>query len=167
VAASETGLKGLLVYLVAYLFMNLGAFYVATLIHDAEGTFDVRDYAGLSRRAPFLTLAMSIFLLSLMGMPPLVGFMGKLYVFAAVLEKGLGAFATLAAVNVAVAAYYYFRVLRAMVIDAAEGAEAPLRLATADGALLVLLTLANVVPLLFWSRIEAWTAASAVLGASR
>ena len=78
----------MLVYLLAYLFMNLGAFLVVTLIHNQDGTFDLRDYPGLYRRAPFLTVAMAIFLLSLMGIPPLVGFMGKLYVFAAIMEKG-------------------------------------------------------------------------------
>ena len=68
--------------------MNLGAFLVVTLVHNQDGTFDLRDYPGLYRRAPFLTVAMAVFLLSLMGIPPLVGFMGKLYVFAAIIEKG-------------------------------------------------------------------------------
>jgi NADH-quinone oxidoreductase subunit N len=88
VALSENGARGMMVYLLAYLFMNLGAFLVVTLVHNQDGTFDLRDYPGLYRRAPFLTAAMAIFLLSLMGIPPLVGFMGKLYVFAAIIEKG-------------------------------------------------------------------------------
>ena len=90
VALSENGARSILVYLFAYLFMNLGAFLVVTLVHNQDGTFDLRDYPGLYRRCPGLTVAMSIFLLSLMGIPPLVGFMGKLYVFAAVIERGPG-----------------------------------------------------------------------------
>ena len=110
----------MMIYLLAYLFMNLGAFLVVTLIHNQDGTFDLRDYPGLYRRAPFLTVAMAIFLLSLMGIPPLVGFMGKLYVFAAIIERGpsTGWYAVVGALNAAIAAYYYARVLKTMIIDA-------------------------------------------------
>src|SRR5205823_1745000 len=88
VALSLNGARSMMVYLFAYVFMNLGAFLIVTLVHNQDGTFDLRDYPGLYRRAPTLTIAMAIFLLSLMGIPPLVGFMGKLYVFAAIVEKG-------------------------------------------------------------------------------
>ena len=124
VALSENGARGLLVYLAAYLFMNLGAFLVVTLVHLHEGSFDLRDYPGLYRRAPLLTLAMAFFLLSLVGIPPFVGFLAKLYVFAAVIEKGMGVYATIGAVNAAIAAYYYFRVLKVMTIDAGNEDEA-------------------------------------------
>ncbi len=118
VALSENGARGLLVYLAAYLVMNLGAFLVVTLVHLHEGSFDLRDYPGLYRRAPFLTVAMAFFLLSLIGIPPFVGFLGKLYVFAAVIEQGYGWYAVVGAVNAAIAAYYYFKVIKVMVIDA-------------------------------------------------
>ena len=100
VALSENGARSILVYLLAYLFMNLGAFLVVVLVHNQDGTFDLRDYPGLYRRAPFLTVAMAVFLLSLMGIPPLVGFMGKLYVFAAAIEGGLYTLAVAGAVVV-------------------------------------------------------------------
>ena len=118
VALSENGARGLLVYLAAYLVMNLGAFLVVTLVHLHEGSFDLRDYPGLYRRAPLLTLAMAFFLLSLVGIPPFVGFLAKLYVFAAVIEQGMGVYATIGALNAAIAAYYYFKVLKVMTIDA-------------------------------------------------
>ncbi len=117
VALSENGARGLLVYLAAYVVMNLGAFLVVTLVHLHEGSFDLRDYPGLYRRAPLLTLAMAFFLLSLVGIPPFVGFLGKLYVFAAVIERGMGIYATIGALNAAVAAYYYFKILKVMTID--------------------------------------------------
>jgi NADH-quinone oxidoreductase subunit N len=167
VALSENGARGLLVYLAAYLFMNLGAFLVVTLVHLHEGSFDLRDYAGLYRRAPLLTVAMAFFLLSLVGIPPFIGFLGKLYVFAAVIEKGMGIYATIAAVNAAIAAYYYFRVLKVMTIDAGNEDKPPLRLALADRAWLVAFALANLVPLLFWSGIEAWARSALVLYAGR
>src|SRR6185436_449637 len=120
VALSENGARGMLVYLLAYVFMNLGAFLVVTLVHYHDGSFDLRDYPGLYRRSPLLTLTMSVFLLSLMGIPPLVGFLGKFYVFAAIVEKGpeYWWYAFVGALNAAMAAYYYARVLKTMIIDA-------------------------------------------------
>jgi NADH-quinone oxidoreductase subunit N len=167
VALSEDGARGLIVYLLAYVFMNLGAFLVVTLVHLHEGTFDLRDYPGLYRRAPLLTVAMAFFLLSLVGIPPFLGFLGKLYVFAAVIEKGMGVYAVIGAVNAAVAAYYYFRVLKVMTIDAGNEDKPALSLALADRAWLVAFAAANLVPLLFWGRIEAWARNALVLYASR
>jgi NADH-quinone oxidoreductase subunit N len=167
VALSENGARGLIVYLAAYLFMNLGAFLVVTLVHLHEGSFDLRDYPGLYRRAPLLTIAMAFFLLSLVGIPPFIGFLAKLYVFAAVIEKGMGLYAVIGAVNAAIAAYYYFRVLKVMTIDAGNEDKPPLRLAVVDQAWLVAFALANLLPLLFWSRIDSWAKGSLVLYAGR
>ena len=175
VALSANGLRGMMVYLFAYLFMNLGAFLVVTLVHLHEGSFDLRDYPGLYRRAPLLTLAMAIFLFSLMGIPPLVGFMAKLYVFAAIIERGPDYwwYAFAAALNAAVAAYYYMRILKTMMIDeeiVPEGGQPrpALRLAFADRASLGLFAAANVVPMLFfWPAIEGWAKSSLTLWAGR
>ncbi len=167
VALSENGARGLLVYLAAYLVMNLGAFLVVTLVHLHDGSFDLRDYPGLHRRAPLLTLAMAFFLLSLVGIPPFVGFLAKLYVFAAVIEKGMGLYATIGAINVAISAYYYFKVLKVMTIDPGNEDKPPLPLALADRAWLVAFALANLVPLLFWDRIEGWARGALVLYAGR
>jgi NADH:ubiquinone oxidoreductase subunit 2 (subunit N) len=136
-------------------------------VHLHDGTFDLRDYPGLYRRAPLLTVAMGFFLLSLVGIPPFVGFLGKLYVFAAVIDRGFGWYAVVGAVNAAIAAYYYFRILKTMVIDAGNEDRPVLRLAFADRAWLVVLAAANIVPLFFWSGIESWTRGSLVLYAGR
>jgi NADH-quinone oxidoreductase subunit N len=169
VALSPNGAQALMVYLLAYVFMNLGAFLVVTLVHNQDGTFDLRDYPGLYRRAPMLTLAMSIFLLSLMGIPPLVGFMGKLYVFAAIVEKGPSFwwYAAVGAVNAAVAAYYYARVLKTMIIDEGNEDRPAFAVPAVDGVWVAVLTLANVLPLLFWSRVEELTRLSLDLYARR
>ena len=167
VALSDNGARGVLVYLAAYLVMNLGAFLVVTLVHLHEGSFDLRDYPGLWRRAPLLTLAMAFFLLSLVGIPPFVGFLGKLYVFAAVIEKGYGWLAVVGAVNAAIGAFYYFRVLKVMTIDAGNEDKPAVTLAWADSAWLVAFALANLVPLLFWSWIEGWAHGALVLYAGR
>ena len=170
VALSRNGLKGVLVYVVSYVLMNLGAFLVVNLVHASDGTFDVRDYPGLSRRSPYLAFTMAIFLLSLVGIPPLVGFMGKLYVFGAVIERGpsYAWFAVVGALNAAVAAYYYFRVIRTMVIDPGNEDRGPITLALADRLSLGALALANfVLPVLLWTAVEAWTSGALVLWAGR
>ena len=169
VALSDSGARGLLVYLFVYLFMNLGAFLVVTLVHLHDGTFDLRDYPGLYRRAPLLTVAMGFFMLSLVGIPPLVGFLGKLYVFGAVIAMGPGYYwyAAVGAVNAAIAGYYYMRVLKVMTIDAGNEDKAPLKLAFADRAWVVLLAAANLLPILFWSRIDEWARGALVLYAGR
>jgi NADH-quinone oxidoreductase subunit N len=161
-AASATGTKGVVVYLLVYLAMNLGAFLVVAIIHAHEGSFDLRDYGGLWRRSPLLVGAMAFFLLSLTGIPPFLGFMAKLYVFAAVIERGAALLAVVGALNAAVAAFFYFRVLRAMVIDADGAERGPLLLGRADAVSLGVLAAANVLPLLSWNVVER-VAAGAVL----
>jgi NADH-quinone oxidoreductase subunit N len=165
VALSENGARGMMIYLLAYLFMNLGAFLVVTLIHNQDRTFDLRDYPGLYRRAPFLTAAMAIFLFSLMGIPPLIGFMGKLYVFAAIIERGpvFYWYAVVAALNAAVAAYYYARVLKTMIIDAGNEDRPAFSLPALDQIAVMALVAANVLPLLWWSQVEGWARKSLVL----
>ena len=165
VALSENGARGMMIYLLAYLFMNLGAFLVVTLIHNQDGTFDLRDYPGLYRRAPFLTAAMAIFLFSLMGIPPLIGFMGKLYVFAAIIERGpvFYWYAVVAAVNAAVAAYYYARILKTMIIDAGNEDRPAFALPALDQLAILALVAANVLPLLWWGQVEGWARKSLAL----
>ena len=169
VALSDDGARGLMIYLFAYLFMNLGAFLVVTLVHLHDGTFDLRDYPGLYRRAPMLTVAMGFFMLSLVGIPPLVGFLGKFYVFGAVVAMGPAYYwyAAVGAVNAGIAGYYYLRVLKVMIIDAGNEDKPPLKLALADRAWLVFFAAANVLPLLFWSRIDEWARDALVLYTGR
>jgi NADH-quinone oxidoreductase subunit N len=167
VALSEAGARGMMVYLLAYLFMNLGAFLVVTLVHREDGTFDLRDYGGLVRRSPFLTFAMGVFVLSLVGIPPLVGYLGKLYVFAAAVQGGLYTLAVAGALNAALGAYYYFRILKTMMVDPGDPAKAAIELPLVDKAWLVVFMVANVAPILLWSLVEDWTRASLPLLAAR
>lgn len=120
VVLTGQGLQSVLVYLVTYLFMNLGAFLIVIEIFNHTGSFDIKDYRGFYKRSPFLTIAMSIFMLSLMGIPPFAGFFGKLYVFGAAVNRDLVWFAVVGALNSVVAVYYYARVIRAMIIEPGE-----------------------------------------------
>jgi NADH-quinone oxidoreductase subunit N len=142
---------------------------VVTLVHLHDGTFDLRDYPGLFRRSPLLTVAMAFFLLSLVGIPPFVGFLGKLYVFGAIVALGPGYYwyAAVGAVNAAIAAFYYFRVLKVMVIDPGNEDRPPLKLALADRAWIVFFAALNLLPVFFWGPIDEWARGALVLYAGR
>lgn len=118
---SDFGRQGVLVYLLAYLFTNLGAFAVATLVGEQTGSEDLAAYAGLSERSPFAAACLTVFLLSLAGIPPLAGFIGKYYVFAAAIQGKFITLTIVAAVNSVIAAYYYFRIIRLMYLVPASG----------------------------------------------
>jgi NADH-quinone oxidoreductase subunit N len=119
-AASQQGLQAMLFYLVVYLFMNLGAFLVVIAIQASLGVEEISDYRGLAYRSPWLAVTMAIFLFSLTGVPPFAGFIGKLYLFAALLAKGgslMYILAIVGIVNSVVSLYYYARVVRTMFLD--------------------------------------------------
>ena len=160
VVLTGEGVKSILVYLVVYLFMNLGAFLVVTIIYNSDKTFEIDDYNGMFKRSPFLAVAMAIFMLSLIGIPPFSGFMGKLYIFGSVIDKGLYWFAAIGALNAAVGAFYYMRVLKAVLIEDGKGTPPPLQVSLLNQALLVALLLPNVLLVVFWNPIDRWTAAS-------
>jgi NADH-quinone oxidoreductase subunit N len=128
---TQAGAAAVLYYLAAYVAMNLGAFGVVALVRNATGSEDLNAFRGLVRRNPLLAIAMTFFLASLLGLPPLAGFAGKFQVFAAVYDAARGATASapaglgtlfyvllgVGAVNTAVSAYYYLKVVRAMLLD--------------------------------------------------
>ncbi len=112
VALSRFGTASLIFYLVAYIVTNLAAFSVVILFARAAGSDQIADYAGLSRRSPGLALALLVAFLSLAGMPPLAGFVAKIYVFAAAVESGLIWLAFVGVLNAIVGLYYYLTVLK-------------------------------------------------------
>jgi NADH-quinone oxidoreductase subunit N len=117
IAGNETGIKGVEVYIMVYTFMNLGAFLVLVALRRQNiiGE-DLDDVAGLVHKSPGYAVLMLIFLLSLAGIPPTAGFLGKYYIFLALIETGHYALAVVATLYVAVAIYYYFKVVRSMFI---------------------------------------------------
>jgi len=116
-ASAEAG-SAVLYYLLAYAFTNLGAFAIVVALERRGVAGDmVADYRGLSTRSPALSAAMAIFLLSLAGIPPLSGFMGKFYVFSAALRQGYTWLVIIAVLNSVIAAYYYISVIVAMYME--------------------------------------------------
>ncbi|MCB0046746.1 MAG: NADH-quinone oxidoreductase subunit N [Caldilineaceae bacterium] len=117
---TNNGLNGVLIYLFAYLFTNIGAFMVIMLVEEATGSSDISAFEGLSQRAPGMAWGMFIFLLSLTGIPLTGGFMGKFYVFGATVQHQYYTLAVIAAINAGIAAFYYLNVVRAMFFTEAE-----------------------------------------------
>jgi NADH-quinone oxidoreductase subunit N len=116
-AVSPFGVAVVLFYLVAYVFANMGAFLVVEAVAQAEGSTGVAAFRGLAQRSPLLALAMLLFLLSLGGIPFVVGFWAKLYVFWAAAEARLYGLVLLGAVLTVVALFYYLVVAKQMYID--------------------------------------------------
>jgi NADH-quinone oxidoreductase subunit N len=114
VVLSDTGIYALMMYLLAYLLMNLGAFYVVMVISDNSGSESIDDINGLGFTAPFLAVPLTIFLVSLAGIPPTFGFIAKLNLFIAVIDANLMSVVIIALLNVVVSVYYYSRILKHM-----------------------------------------------------
>ena len=125
VSGGTAGAGAILYYLFAYTFTTVGTFGVLSLCERAgEEAVEVGDYAGLGRRHPLLAGMLTLFLLSLVGIPPLAGFVGKFYLFGAAVQGGYLWLAVIAVLNSAVAAYYYLRVIVYMYMREPEGAAA-------------------------------------------
>jgi NADH-quinone oxidoreductase subunit N len=137
-SGTANGVRGVLVYLAIYLFMNVGAWAVI-LCMRRQGRMleEIADLGGLSRSQPGLALALAIFMFALSGIPPTAGFFAKLYVFLAAIDAGLVGLAVIGVVTSVVSAFYYLRVVKVMYFDEPVGAfDQPLS-AELKGVLLV------------------------------
>jgi NADH-quinone oxidoreductase subunit N len=121
VAGNDTGIKGILVYVMVYTFMNLGAFLVIVALRRANIIGEeLDDISGLVHKSPGYAFLMLIFLLSLAGIPPTAGFFGKYYIFLALIQTGHYTLAVVATLYVAVAIYYYFKIVKSMFVQQGE-----------------------------------------------
>ncbi len=117
-AGTAAGIRGVLIYLAIYLFMNVGAWAVI-LCMRRQGRMleEIADLSGLSRTNPALALALAIFMFSLAGIPPAAGFFGKLYIFLAAIDAKLTGLAVIGVVTSVVGAFYYLRIVKVMYFD--------------------------------------------------
>lgn len=165
-----TGINGVLIYLLAYLFTNIGAFAVVTAVETSTGKVELKDYSGLAHkgRSPWLAALLVIFLLSLAGIPPTGGFLGKFFVFGAAVQSQMWWLVAIAAINSVVAAFYYLNVVRYMFLTPAdEGSQPvavalPLQGALAITAIITLLLGLVPGPLIAWATESAKTLLSAL-----
>ena len=111
VAANEIGSTAVLYYMLAYAFMNIGAFTVVIVLgKKGEENLNLEDYSGLASRHPLLGFTMAVFMFSLAGIPPLAGFFGKFYIFSAAIKAGYVGLAVIGLLNSVVAVFYYLRI---------------------------------------------------------
>jgi len=152
-------------YAAVYLFMNLAAFAFVAFVRNQTGREDIPSYAGLIRRSPGLALCMSIVLFSLVGLPPLAGFMGKFAMFSALanFDPRLLTLLVVGGLNTVLSLFYYLRVVRVMtVVEEPEYQPAPtIALASPAGLFLLAVTVPVVVLGLFWNGLFGWAAAAA------
>lgn len=126
VAVSQLGMTGVVFYLIAYLITNLAAFGIVMTFSRVVGSDEISAYSGLSRRKPWLALAMLVALLSLAGMPPLAGFIAKIFVFAAAVKVGLIWLAFIGVLNSIIGLYYYLTVLKYVYLFRSDDEDKPL-----------------------------------------
>lgn len=163
VVLSDKGLAAVLIYFVVYLFMNLGAFYVVMLVANKTGSEDIDSYKGLGYRSPLLGVSMVIFFIALTGLPPTAGFIGKLFLFVALLDAKLIWLAVVGALNSVVSLYYYVRVLRNMFLrDPVEGS-GPVRFSIPQVIVLLLLVVPTLLFGLYYAPIVDWANASIMM----
>ena len=111
-AGTKSGSESILFYLLAYLFANVGAFAVIICFSNFSDKDDIDDLSGLNRRSPFLAFALLVFLLSLAGVPPMGGFIAKLYIFTAAMNQNLIFLVTIGLINIVISMYYYLVVVK-------------------------------------------------------
>ncbi len=167
---AESAIASLAIYMSIYLFMNLGAFAIVAFLRNTLKTEDIDDYAGLVWTSPGVVVCFSIILFSLVGLPPLAGFIGKFLIFASLADgyqatghTFLLVLLIIGGINTAVSLFYYLRVVKVMTIDSPTGETSTrgLSLFSAAGVYTVVVT----APLLFlflkWNELNGWTQAAA------
>ncbi len=113
-AGNEYSIIGMMIFLMAYMFANIGAFMVAIGFSNMTGSDQIDDYAGMSRRNPLASIMMTIFMLSLVGIPPTAGFLGKYWLFAAAIKEHIYWLVVIAVLMSVVSLFFYMNVVRKM-----------------------------------------------------
>ena len=147
-----------LLYLLVYLFMNTGAFAVVAFLRNELRSEEIKDYAGLVRSCPALAICFSLILLSLVGLPPLMGFVVKFAAFAALGRAEMWTLLIIGGLNTAISLFYYLRVVKCMTLEPEPETRLPVRLplASMSGAFVALLTTPLVVFILSWEDLRTW-----------
>ncbi len=161
VAAAEA-FAALLLYVLIYIFMNMGAFAIIAFVRNATGSEQIADYAGLVRSSPGWVVCFSAILFSLIGLPPLAGFMGKLVIFASLVDAGMYWLLFVGGVNTVISLFYYLKVVRVMTFDPEPEGRPPLRLrlASVPGLFVLVLTAPVLLLIIQWNGFYQWAEAA-------
>lgn len=155
-------LSAVLTYLAAYAIMNLGIFAVVILVEDQGQAPEIDAFRGLAYRAPWAAVAMAVFFLSLVGVPPTIGFFAKLQLFLAAVDAHMVWLGVILGINSAISVGYYYSVVKVSFLRDAEGVP-PVRAAWTIGAAVVLLAVGTLVAGIYSDTILRWTASGVTL----
>ena len=169
--SARDAISSIVLYVAIYMFMNLGAFAIIAFLRSTMNTEEILDYAGMIKRAPVLVVCFTLIMVSLIGIPPLAGFVGKFAVFASLADTYVVTGQThlivlliVGGINTAISLFYYLRVVKVMVIDPESDA-----ISTYDGNIMGALQLAFVVGITVpvcllivnWNQLAGWSADAA------
>jgi NADH-quinone oxidoreductase subunit N len=156
VVMTNMGLVGISVYFFFYLLMNFGAFIVVMLFAHKIGSEEIDDYEGIGYRAPVLASLLTLFLVSLTGLPPTAGFIGKFFLFAAVLDKGWYWLAVIGVLNSVVSLFYYVKIVRNMWLRKVDNNKGKLEFSLQAQIFVLILGIPTLIFGLFYSPIVKW-----------
>jgi NADH-quinone oxidoreductase subunit N len=157
VVLSNDGIRAMMFYLIAYYLMDAGAFLVVMIVANATGNEEIDAYRGLAWRGGLVpAVALAIFLFSLTGIPLTVGFIGKFYLFAAVIRRQFYILAVVGIINSVISLYYYLRPIRTMFLDQPTGEEAVVTGEAWNYGLMGVLAAATIVLGLYWGPLIAF-----------
>ncbi len=161
-AGAEEAFASLLVYAGIYLFMNLGAFAIVAFLRNAIGSEEIDDYAGLIRTSPGVVVCLSAILFSLIGLPPLAGFLGKLVIFAGLVDARMYTLLVIGGLNTAVSLFYYLRVVKVMTFEPEPDDRGPVNFAmlSIPGIYVAIVTAPVLLLIVQWSGLHAWSLAA-------
>ncbi len=162
-AAAEEAFASLLVYAGIYLFMNLGAFAIVAILRNRMFSEEIADYAGLVRTSPGIVVCFTALLFSLIGLPPLAGFLGKLVIFAGLVDAKMYTLLVIGGVNTAISLFYYLRVVKVMTFEPEPDNRPQVRfplLGSLAGIYVVVITAPVILLIIQWSGLHEWSLAA-------
>jgi NADH-quinone oxidoreductase subunit N len=165
VVMNQIGIASIMIYMFMYLFMNIGAFAVVMLIANKTGNEDIDSYNGLGYKMPVLSICMVVFLISLAGIPPTGGFVGKLYVFTALFNSGTQWLwlAIIGVINSVISLFYYAKIFRNMYLRGTDYKGEVIRHSPIALTLVILLAIPTVLFGVYFGPIVDWANASAAI----
>ena len=149
-------------YAGVYLFMNLGAFAIVAILRNQLHSEEIADYAGLIRRSPITVVCFATILVSLIGLPPLAGFVGKLLIFSSLVQAKMWTVLVVAGLNTAISLYYYLRVVKIMTIDPEPEDQPPTHIAFIPGTYIVAVTVPVLLLGLAWNQLNQLSQAASI-----
>jgi NADH-quinone oxidoreductase subunit N len=170
VEGANAAVAALAIYIFTYVFMNLGAFAIVAFLRNKMGSEEIADYAGLVKQCPGIVICLALMLFSLVGLPPLAGFIGKFAIFAsladgytATSQNYLLYLLVIGGLNTVISLFYYLRVIKTTILDdPVEGRESvSLPLRSGQGVYIIVLTIPTAVLIVYWNPLYDFAKAAA------